>query len=233
MTQYDRVSIWGHARGCLKQYKSRAEPYHIISFILYSSRHSSTSLLRHSCITKMSINLLGFLSATTGRLVYVRGCKDRDKYTQTKILWETANAKRGHKILMWKTQNREKPRGSTNPQIGINTMRGSTIRDSEATTLSSSLSGDGHRVTHSSLPLSLSLSLTHYYRGHYHSCYLTKIYTTLHHYNLPKLHIYLYNFLAIYIYSPQGHIQAIYNYSLSNRSWNWFSILVSIFSSHP
>ena len=105
--------------------------------------------------------LLGLIPATTGWLMYVRGCKGRDKYAQIEILRTKHVWKRVHKILTWKTQNREKPQGSTNPKNRITMMRGSTIRDSEATTLSSSLSTDGDRVSNS---YTLTLSLTQLHR---------------------------------------------------------------------
>ena len=54
--------------------------------------------------------------ATTGCLVYVRGCNDKDKYAQIEILWTEHERKQGHNILTWKTQNRENPQGSTNPK---------------------------------------------------------------------------------------------------------------------
>ena len=151
-------------------------------------------------------------------LVYVFGCKDQNKYAQTRKVIDITRQTQRHKIFNVENPKKGKTMGVHRPQEQITMKReeerGSTIRDLEATTLSSSSSGDDYRVAHS---FSLSLSLRTSYRGHYHTNNLTMIYATQY-YSFPQLHIYLYNFLVIYIHSPQGHIQAIYNYNLSNQS---------------
>ena len=106
---------------------------------------SSTTMIALS--NDIRSDLLGLIPATTDTQV------QRSRYLGT-YRKQTVNAKLGHKILTSKTQNREKPRGLTNPN--------ETINDSEPTTLSSSSSTDGGRVSNS---YTLTLSLLHSYWG--------------------------------------------------------------------
>ena len=113
-------------------------------------------------------------------------------------------------------------------------MRVSTIRDSEATTLSSSSSIDGGRVTHSyththTLSLSLSLSLAYpVTEATTFSNYLTMIVCYLL-YNVCPSFIYTYTTFKLFTnMAYTGHIRTIYKYSLPSWSRNRFSILISV-----
>ena len=90
--------------------------------------------------------------------MYVRWCKDRNSCAQTRNAKDGTRMKTGTQDI-----NMENPKigknhgGPQTPRNRITMMRGITIRDSEAMTLSSSSSTDGGRVTNS---YTLTLSLT-------------------------------------------------------------------------
>ena len=105
-------------------------------------------------------------------------------------------------------------------------MRGSTIRDLEATTLSSSSSTDDGRVSNS---YTLTI-LSHSYRGNnlLSLCYNDNHTTLIIKFGLV---VYMYTYTTFQLFTDMahtGHIQTIYNYSLPSWSRNQFSISVSV-----